>query len=130
MAKMYRHYKGGIYDLLHIATHTGHDNGDQDVVVYRSISDGRVWVRDIDNFFGMSPIPNVQRFEPIPTNATQSELCTLTVIPAPAEKVVSSKPSMWYHACRVNGTMGVRVGEACSWCGMKEPPSSETHHHV
>jgi hypothetical protein len=39
---VYRHYKGGLYRMLHLATDeaTG-----EDIVVYRSLADDRIWVR-------------------------------------------------------------------------------------
>jgi len=43
----YQHYKGGIYTLLHIATHS--ETGEQ-LVVYQN-SEGRVWARLWDMFF-------------------------------------------------------------------------------
>lgn len=43
----YRHYKGGLYEVEAIATHT--ESGES-LVVYRSVSDGVVWVRPVAIF--------------------------------------------------------------------------------
>ena len=43
----YQHYKGGIYTLLHIATHS---ETLEKLVVYDN-AEGRVWVRPYDMFF-------------------------------------------------------------------------------
>jgi len=43
----YQHYKGGMYTLLHIATHS--ETGEQ-LVVYQN-TEGKVWIRPHDMFF-------------------------------------------------------------------------------
>ena len=44
----YQHFKGGVYSVEAIATDT--KDGMSQVVVYRSLADGRVWVRDLPDF--------------------------------------------------------------------------------
>jgi len=39
---LYRHYKGGLYEVLHLARHS---ETEEQLVVYRSLSEGGVWVR-------------------------------------------------------------------------------------
>lgn len=43
----YRHYKGGEYEVIAL----GKNEADlEDVVIYRAISDGRIWVRSLKVF--------------------------------------------------------------------------------
>lgn len=49
MSSIYQHYKGGYYILVDIATHS---ETAERLVVYRSTSDGRVWVRPEGMFYG------------------------------------------------------------------------------
>ncbi len=46
---LYRHFKGGLYDLLGVATHT--ETGEE-LAVYRSIETGRLFVRPAAMFEG------------------------------------------------------------------------------
>jgi hypothetical protein len=39
---VYRHFKGGLYEVLHLATLESNLNS---VIVYRQLHSGRVWVR-------------------------------------------------------------------------------------
>ncbi len=39
---IYRHFKGGVYEVLHIAKHS---ETLEDMVVYRNVSSGDCWVR-------------------------------------------------------------------------------------
>lgn len=48
-SSIYQHYKGNYYLLLHFASHS--ETGET-LVVYRSLSDGRVWVRPEGMFHG------------------------------------------------------------------------------
>lgn len=44
----YRHFKGNLYKILHI----GYDSETlKKVVIYQSLSDYKIWVRDYDMFF-------------------------------------------------------------------------------
>jgi len=59
---LYRHFKGGVYQVLY---HGVHSEANEVVVVYRSLADGRVWVRPVSNW--LEPAVNdagqqVQRF--------------------------------------------------------------------
>jgi hypothetical protein len=59
-AKIYMHYKGGIYEMLHIAHHRDHDKSNDmsyAVVTYRALPSGRVYWAKHDEFFG--EVPNV-----------------------------------------------------------------------
>ena len=39
---VYRHFKGGIYELLFIARHS---ESEEEMVIYKSVKDGRYWAR-------------------------------------------------------------------------------------
>lgn len=45
----YQHYKGGVYELLHTAINS---ETREEMVVYRSVADGTVWVRTSEMFYG------------------------------------------------------------------------------
>lgn len=45
---IYRHYKGGRYELLGNALHS---ESKEELVVYRSLADGQVWVRPAEMFY-------------------------------------------------------------------------------
>lgn len=47
-AGFYEHYKGGLYEVLYVASHT--ETGEQ-LVVYQSLRDHRIWVRPATMFF-------------------------------------------------------------------------------
>ena len=44
----YRHYKGGVYTITGMATHTEDEEG---LVIYKDAK-GRFWARPVDMFFG------------------------------------------------------------------------------
>lgn len=44
---LYRHYKGGLYEVLSIATHS---ESQEALVIYRSLSVGQVWARPCSMF--------------------------------------------------------------------------------
>lgn len=46
------HYKGGVYDILAVGSHS---ETDDHMVVYRSLKDGRVWVRPLSMFDDVVP---------------------------------------------------------------------------
>jgi cyclomaltodextrinase / maltogenic alpha-amylase / neopullulanase len=59
----YRHYKGGLYRVLHIARHS---ESLENFVVYQALyGDGNVWVRPLDMFMENVQIggKEVPRFE-------------------------------------------------------------------
>ena len=60
----YRHYKGGLYDLVCIATL---ESDLSEMIVYRA-PDGSIWTRPRDVFFQMIEVDGktVQRFVPLP----------------------------------------------------------------
>lgn len=51
---IYRHFKGGYYIVQAIATVEADRNGEQ-VVIYQSLQDGRVWTRPVYSF--IEPVP-------------------------------------------------------------------------
>jgi|DEB19_MinimDraft_2_1074335.scaffolds.fasta_scaffold00048_16 hypothetical protein len=55
--KIYRHYKGGIYKVLHLAKNT--DN-DEDMVIYQSTQFGSYHARPLTNW--NTPVNNKPRF--------------------------------------------------------------------
>ena len=66
---LYQHYKGGLYHLIYEATD---EATEASVVVYRSLADGRVWVRPRASWWEIlthdkdgneTPTP---RFRPVP----------------------------------------------------------------
>jgi hypothetical protein len=69
---IYRHYKGGLYTVLHIAQVEGTK---ERVVVYRG-ADGHVWTRPVYQWFAqINPQPPgvpCKRFEFAPQEAEQS----------------------------------------------------------
>ena len=59
---LYRHYKGGLYRVLHVAVHT--ETG-VDMVVYEDYyDDSKVWVRPLGMFYDViDVVDNVKRFD-------------------------------------------------------------------
>jgi len=55
---LYRHHKGGLYQVLHMARHS---ETEEQLVVYRSLSQGGVWVRPAAMFVGL--VDGRPRFE-------------------------------------------------------------------
>lgn len=45
---LYRHFKGGIYQVINIARNEA--NRDEELVIYRSIKYGEIWARKLDSF--------------------------------------------------------------------------------
>jgi hypothetical protein len=62
--QQFRHYKGGLYDLVCIATL---ESDLSEMIVYRA-PDGSIWTRPRDVFFQMIEVDgkSVQRFVPLP----------------------------------------------------------------
>ena len=55
--KPYQHYKGGLYSVFTtMAKHAERKDLPQQVV-YASMTDGKVWLRDFDDFHAPIPIP-------------------------------------------------------------------------
>lgn len=60
---IYRHYKGGFYKLICEAIlEWCVGSKDSEVVIYESMSTGKVWVRRKDDFFGFT-VNGTKRFE-------------------------------------------------------------------
>lgn len=49
---IYRHFKGGYYSIQSLATL---ESTGEEVVVYKSFQDGRVWVRTLTSFNSLVP---------------------------------------------------------------------------
>lgn len=65
---LFKHYKGGVYELLHHLAHQDNAKGEvEECVVYRSRDTGVVWVRPHAEFFGKVEVNGEQRnrFKPI-----------------------------------------------------------------
>ena len=62
VGERYRHFKGGEYEVVSLAWNC--DDVEQEVVVYRALYDGRVWVRLLDEFCGFKELDGrmVKRF--------------------------------------------------------------------
>jgi len=43
----YRHFKGGEYEVIGIAKHS---ETQEEMVVYKSLADGKTWTRPLENF--------------------------------------------------------------------------------
>ena len=42
MKGIYQHYKGGLYEVLHVAKHS---ETQEEMVIYKSINDDQIWAR-------------------------------------------------------------------------------------
>jgi len=60
---IYRHYKGGLYRVLFNGTDSTNERSGTPVVVYVSLTNGRVFVRDAREFHGVTE-DGQRRFEP------------------------------------------------------------------
>jgi hypothetical protein len=72
----YRHFKGGDYELLSVATHT---ETNEPLVVYRSVTEPhRVWVRPLAMFLDVveGPAGVCRRFEPASGSPTATRIRT------------------------------------------------------
>jgi hypothetical protein len=60
----YQHYKGGKYLFLHEGYHS---ETHERLIIYKSMQDGKVWVRPADMFFGKVNVDGeeIRRFYPI-----------------------------------------------------------------
>lgn len=69
----YRHYKGGEYEVVCFATNEADLTS---VVVYKSVIDGKVWVRPNASFFGFVEVNGdlVERFRRIKNDEAQGEV--------------------------------------------------------
>lgn len=47
MKGIYQHYKGGLYEVLHVAKHS---ETQEELVIYKSISDDQIWARPKPTF--------------------------------------------------------------------------------
>lgn len=57
--QLYRHYKGGIYAVICIASHT---ETEEDLVVYKDVHSGKVWARPVAMWDEFIPDNNCRRF--------------------------------------------------------------------
>jgi hypothetical protein len=68
----YRHYKGGLYEVIGAATHS---ETDEPLVVYRALYGAfGLWVRPREMFLGDVHVDgrNIRRFAPVLSRPTQS----------------------------------------------------------
>lgn len=75
MDKYYRHYKGRLYRLLHIATIEA--TPEKQAVIYQALyDDGKIWMRPFENFFESVEVDgkNVPRFQEIELKNVQEEI--------------------------------------------------------
>jgi len=56
---LYRHYKGGLYTLLHVGRHS---ETEEWLVVYRSEAEGGIWIRPLAMW--RQDVDGVPRFAP------------------------------------------------------------------
>ena len=47
IGKKYKHYKGNVYEIITFAKHT---ETMEDLVIYKSVSDGKIWARPLVMF--------------------------------------------------------------------------------
>jgi hypothetical protein len=83
---LYRHYKGGRYQVLHLARHS---ETEEQLVVYRSLAQGGVWVRPAAMFVEL--VNGRPRFEPLPaSDLAGAVVCTACggagTVPAEADR--------------------------------------------
>ncbi len=57
--RVYQHYKGGLYEVLHLAKHT---ETDEILVIYKSLHFGSYYARPLSNW--CEPVNNNPRFFP------------------------------------------------------------------
>jgi len=69
---LYRHYKGGIYEILHDATL---ESDLSPMVVYRALRNNTVWIRPYQDFHGVVEVDgqSLPRFSPLPDASVESE---------------------------------------------------------
>jgi hypothetical protein len=67
---VYRHYKGGIYEVTEIAVHS--ETGEE-LVIYKNVSDGRCWARPIGMWNEEISLPSgkVKRFTFLAANVEE-----------------------------------------------------------
>lgn len=60
----WKHFKGGIYEVIAIATNASHPG--VDLVVYKNVSVDRIWARPVEEFLEvLGETTNYYRFEEI-----------------------------------------------------------------
>ena len=87
---VFRHYKGGCYKVLGVASVEARPA--EEVVVYQSLADGRIWTRPVENFLESLEVAGerVQRFQALPVftlpapgdGPEQHPLCGVRVLSA------------------------------------------------
>jgi hypothetical protein len=63
--QQYRHYKGGLYELVCVATL---ESDLSEMIIYRVLADGSIWARPREVFFQLVEVDGqmVPRFVPVP----------------------------------------------------------------
>ena len=57
---IYRHYKGKEYEVLEIAKN--HDNDEDELIIYRSLEDEKIWARSKNDFLGKVEVDKKSEF--------------------------------------------------------------------
>jgi hypothetical protein len=52
----YKHFKGGIYEIVCLEQYF--ENSENKLVVYKNIDDGKIWVREVNDFIGEKVFEN------------------------------------------------------------------------
>jgi hypothetical protein len=60
--EFYRHFKGTIYQVLGYAVHS---ETQEEMIIYKSFKDEKVWVRPLEMFIDIHPEHQVIRFEKV-----------------------------------------------------------------
>jgi hypothetical protein len=60
--EFYRHFKGTMYQVLGYAIHS---ETQQEMIIYKSFKDEKVWVRPLEMFTDIHPKHGVKRFEKV-----------------------------------------------------------------
>lgn len=71
LGKVYKHYKGGRYLVLHLVEESTNARKDSKGVIYASLSYGKIWHRDLKEFIELVEWPDgtkQPRFIPEDTN--------------------------------------------------------------
>jgi hypothetical protein len=95
---VYRHFKGGEYEILSVARHS---ETEEILVVYRSRADpGQTWVRPVDMFSGLVECPDGRRPRFQLTAAKKPVRPGLTRILDIAVRRLDPRPHRRSHAAR------------------------------
>lgn len=54
--EIYKHYKGGTYEVMTLCTHT---ETEEKLVIYRSLNYGSIYARPLSQWFDEIPLPGI-----------------------------------------------------------------------